>query len=200
MGKEYQFNYRKLLEPVNMINLYSQGAFPMADEKGEINWYQPEIRTVIKLDNYNIPRSLKKFMAKTDFEYRYDFNIISVIENCADRNPTWISKELIKAYKRLIELGYIHSVEVYEKNKLVGGLYGIVLGGAFFGESMFSKVSQASKSALATLLNHLNEKEFVLLDVQFQTSHLKMFGSEEIDFDEYKFLLELAYSKKINFL
>ena len=183
-----------------MINLYSQGAFPMADEKGEISWYQPKERCVILMENFNIPKSLKKFMSSADFEYRVDEKTIEVIRNCADRDTTWISEELIMAYKDLAKLGYLHSVEVYKDNLLVGGLYGIAIGGVFFGESMFSKVSQASKSALAKLLVHLHNKEFIFLDVQFPTPHLKMFGTTEIDFDEYNDLLEIAYQKDINFL
>jgi leucyl/phenylalanyl-tRNA---protein transferase len=199
MNNEEKLNSKELLEPKNMINLYAQGAFPMADENGEINWYQPKDRTIITLDNYNIPRSLKKFLETSDFEYRYDENILEIIKNCADRETTWITEELISAYMNLEKLGFLHSVEVYQKNNLVGGLYGISIGGAFFGESMFSKVSQASKSALATLLKHLAKKEFVLLDVQFQTPHLKMFGTKEIDFEEYNSLLDIAYSRNVSF-
>lgn len=200
MVRNYQKDYKELLKPVNMLNLYAQGAFPMADEGGVINWYMPEVRTVIKLDDYNIPRSLRKFMEHSDFEYRFDENILSVIENCANRNPTWISQELIKAYQRLIKLEYLHSVEVFQNNLLVGGLYGISIGGVFFGESMFSKLSQASKSALAILIKHLNAKGFVFIDVQFQTPHLKMFGTKEIDRSEYNNLLDKAYKKNVSFL
>ncbi len=171
----------------------------MADETGRINWYLPEIRTIIPLHNYNVPRSLKKFMETADFKYEFDKNIIGVIKECANRETTWISDELIEAYKGLIKLNHIHSVEVYRKNKLVGGLYGVTYKGAFFGESMFSKVSQASKSALVKLLEHLNKKGFVLLDVQFQTEHLKMFGAIEIPFQEYEELLSKAYRVDVSF-
>lgn len=190
---------KDLLKPENMIQLYAQGAFPMADDEGNIEWYLPEIRTIIPLDDYNIPRSLRKFMEKSTFEYKIDFKILDVIINCSKRPKTWISEELIEAYKGLIKLGYLHSVEVYQNNELVGGLYGVTYRGAFFGESMFSKVSQASKCALVKLIEHLNKKEFVLLDVQFQTEHLKMFGAVEISFEEYTDLLLKAYEKKISF-
>ncbi len=189
----------KMLEPQNMLKLYSIGAFPMADEDGYINWYLPRVRTIIPLDDYNVPRSLRKFMEKSDFRYEYDKNILTVIKECANRNPTWISGELIEAYKGLIKINHIHSVEVYQGNKLVGGLYGVTYRGAFFGESMFSKVSQASKSALVKLLERLNEKGFVLLDVQFQTGHLKMFGAKEIRFKEYEDLLAKAYKRVVEF-
>ncbi len=171
----------------------------MADENGQINWYLPEIRTIIPLDNYNVPRSLRKFMEKADFKYEFDKNILGVIRVCASREHTWISEELIEAYKGLIDTGNIHSVEVYQKNKLVGGLYGVTYKGAFFGESMFSKVSQASKSALVILIKHLKKQGFVLLDVQFQTEHLKMFGATEISFKEFENLLEKAYERDVMF-
>lgn len=194
------FDKKQLLKPINMLNMYAQGAFPMADENNEIDWYQPKTRSIIPLDNYNIPRSLKKFMSNSNYEFRYDENTIEVIKNCADRKETWISEELIKAYERIHEIGFIHSVEVYSKNELVGGLYGVAIGGAFFGESMFSKKSQASKSALVQLLKRLEEKEFALLDIQFMTPHLEMFGAIEIDFEEYNDLLEIAYTNDVSFL
>ncbi|MCB0749491.1 MAG: leucyl/phenylalanyl-tRNA--protein transferase [Ignavibacteriae bacterium] len=191
---------KEWLKPVNMLNLYAQGAFPMADETGEVDWYQPKTRTIIPLDNYNVPRSLKKFMETSDYEYRFDENTIEVIRNCADREVTWISDELIVAYMNLKKLGYLHSVEVMQNNKLVGGLYGVAIGGAFFGESMFSKKSQSSKSALVKLIERLNEKQFVLLDIQFLTPHLKMFGAKEIDFEEYNNLLDEAYERHVSFI
>ena len=192
-------NPERLLEPQNMIKLYSIGAFPMADDTGTINWYMPQIRTIIPLDNYNVPRSLRKFMEKSDFRYEFDKNILKVIKECANREQTWISGKLINAYKGLIKINHVHSVEVYQGNKLVGGLYGVTYKGAFFGESMFSKVSQASKSALVILIKHLKKQGFVLLDVQFQTEHLKMFGAKEIRFKEFEDLLAKAYEKEIEF-
>jgi leucyl/phenylalanyl-tRNA--protein transferase len=200
MESNNNFNPKDLLRPINMLNLYAQGAFPMADENGVIDWYQPKTRTIIPLQNYNIPRSLKKFMHQCDFEYDYDERITEVIKNCANRTETWISDELIKAYKGLEEIGFLHSVEVLQNDKLVGGLYGVAIGGAFFGESMFSNVSQASKAALAKLLSRLHKIGFVLLDVQFTTPHLEMFGSIEIDFEEYNNMLEVAYDKDVRFV
>lgn len=195
-----KFDKKQLLKPINMLNMYAQGAFPMADETGEIDWYQPKTRTIIPLDNYNIPRTLRKFMESSDFEYRYDENTMDVVRKCADRKETWITDELIKAYKGIEEIGYLHSVEVYKNNKLVGGLYGVTIGGAFFGESMFTKNTQSSKAALVKLVERLNEKGFVILDVQFTTPHLEMFGSIEINFEEYNNLLSIAYEKEVSFL
>ncbi|MFZ0454823.1 MAG: leucyl/phenylalanyl-tRNA--protein transferase [Ignavibacteriaceae bacterium] len=200
MNKNQKFNQELFLEPGNMLRLYARGAFPMADEKtGEISWYLPEIRTIIPLDNYNFPHSLRKSMDKTGYEVRYDFDFLSVVKACADRENTWISEELIKAYLRLYSLRHVHTVEIYQQNKLIGGLYGITFKGAFFGESMFSKISQASKIALIKLIEHLNKKNFTLLDVQYLTPHLKMFGASEISFEEYNRLLLLAYQNEADF-
>jgi len=194
------FDPKDLLNSDNMIRLYASGAFPMADEKtGIINWYMPDIRTIIPLDNFNIPRSTKKAIEEGNFEIKFDIDFERVVEGCADRESTWISDELIDGYRKLRKRGFIHTVETWKGGKLVGGLYGVTFRGAFFGESMFSKVSQASKAALVALLKHLNEKGFVLLDVQFMTEHLKMFGAIEISFDEYTKLLHKAYAKMCEF-
>jgi len=191
---------KDLLKPDNMIRLYASGAFPMADEKtGNINWYLPDIRTIIPLDNFNIPRSTKKSIEEKNFEIKFDTNFEEVLEGCSDRESTWISEDLKSAYRRLKKRGHIHTVETWKEGKLVGGLYGVTFRGAFFGESMFSKVSQASKAALVALLKHLKEKDFVLLDVQYMTEHLKMFGAVEISFEEYTKLLHKAYAKASEF-
>ena len=200
MEKKQEYNQELFLEPGNMLRLYARGAFPMADERtGEINWYLPEIRTIIPLNNYNFPRSLKKVMDKIDCEVRYDFDFLSVVRECANREKTWISEKLIKAYLKLYSLGHLHTVEIYQKNKLIGGLYGVTFKGAFFGESMFSRISQASKIALIKLIEHLNKKNFTLLDVQYMTQHLKMFGAVEISFEEYNRLLLIAYQNNVEF-
>lgn len=200
MSEEKLYNQDELLRPANMIRLYASGAFPMADENTDkINWYMPEVRTIIPIDNFNYPRSLRKFLESSNFETRYDTDFISVVKGCADRESTWISEKLINAYLRLHKRGYIHTVETWEKGKLMGGLYGVTFRGAFFGESMFSKKPQASKSALINLLHHLREKDFALLDVQFMTPHLKMFGAVEIDMDQFNELLHSAYLRGCEF-
>ena len=194
MVKKHDFNPDDLLKPGNMLRLYAGGAFPMADEEtGEINWFMPEIRTIIPLDNYNLPRSLRKFITESGFEVKYDTDFMSVVEGCASRDKTWISEKLINAYLELLRLGHVHTVETWKDGKLVGGLYGITFRGAFFGESMFSYKEQASKFALTKLIEHLNEKNFALLDVQYMTEHLKMFGATEISFEDYNELLIKAY-------
>ncbi|HSP88483.1 MAG TPA: leucyl/phenylalanyl-tRNA--protein transferase [Ignavibacteriaceae bacterium] len=190
---------KELLKPGNMIRLYATGAFPMADDDGKISWFMPEIRTIIPLNNYNIPRSLNTFLKKSNFEIKYDTDFLSVIRGCAERDKTWISEELIEAYQRLQKKGHIHTIETWQNGKLVGGLYGVTFRGAFFGESMFSRVPQASKAALLKLIEYLNLKDFILLDVQYMTPHLKMFGAIEIDFEEYNKLLYSAYTRACEF-
>jgi leucyl/phenylalanyl-tRNA--protein transferase len=200
MDRKENFNPKDLLKPDNMLRLYASGAFPMADAKtGSINWYLPEIRTIIPLNDYNIPRSAKKVIEEKNFEIKFDTDFEGVVAGCADRESTWISVELISAYKRLKKRGHIHTVETWKDGKLVGGLYGVTFRGAFFGESMFSKVSQASKAALVALLQHLKQKGFILLDVQYMTEHLKMFGAVEISFEEYTKLLHKAYVRACEF-
>ncbi len=172
------------------------GAFPMAEESGEINWYYPQVRAIIPLDKYRIPRSLRQVIKKNIFDIKFNASTLEVIRECAKRDKTWINQKLIEAYERIYKLGFVNSVETYIDKKLVGGLYGIAIRGAFFGESMFSKKANASKTALYFLIQHLIESNFKLLDVQFITSHLKMFGAVEISLDEYNKLLEEAYSVK----
>ena len=138
-------------------------------------------------------------MQTSNFVYKYDKETLTVVKNCASRKETWISNELIEGYEKLENNGFLHSVSVYQNNKLVGGLYGVTYSGAFFGESMFSNVSQASKCALIKLLERLNEKGFVLLDVQYQTDHLQMFGTVEISLENYEELLLNTYSKNVYF-
>ncbi|MDR3668547.1 MAG: leucyl/phenylalanyl-tRNA--protein transferase [Ignavibacteriaceae bacterium] len=197
---EKSINNKELLLPDNMLRMYAAGAFPMAEDRnGQVSWYLPDVRTIIPLDGYNIPRSLKKFLESSDFEYKTDTDFLSVVNNCADREATWISEELIEAYLRLYKRKHIHTVEVWQKGKFVGGLYGVSFRGAFFGESMFSKIPQASKAALAYLLQHLTDKDFVILDVQYMTPHLKMFGAIEIPFNKYQDLLNAAYLRNCEF-
>jgi leucyl/phenylalanyl-tRNA--protein transferase len=200
VNSKENFDPKELLQPENLIRLYASGAFPMADEKtGSINWYLPEIRTIIPLDNYNIPRSTRKAIEEENFDIKFDTDFEGVLKGCSDRESTWISEELKSAYRRLKRRRHIHTVETWKDGELVGGLYGVTFRGAFFGESMFSKVSQASKAALVALLKHLKEKDFILLDVQYLTEHLKMFGAVEISFEEYTKLLHKSYVKEFEF-
>jgi leucyl/phenylalanyl-tRNA--protein transferase len=181
----------KILQPYNMLALYSKGAFPMGNDEGDIDWYMPNIRCIIPLNDYNIPRSLKKFMQTCGFSYDYDKRQLEVIEYCSRREKTWINDKLKNAYKGLYGIGCLRSVETYDQNgELIGGLYGISYKGCFFGESMFSLKPQASKCALVKLIERLIERNYVLLDVQFWTPHLAMFGARVISFDKYFELLQ----------
>jgi len=183
-----------LISPNILLGAYSIGYFPMADEAGSIAWYSPDPRAIIPLDNYNIPRSTQQLIRKRLFSIETDRAFESTMRGCASRDETWISEEIIESYTELHRLGYAHSVESYDADGLAGGLYGVALGSAFFGESMFSRKEGASKVALAFLMNHLKERGFTLLDTQYITEHLKMFGTIEIARDEY--LLRLREAMK----
>src|SRR5690606_4481071 len=189
-----------LLKPENMLRLYASGSFPMADsETGQINWFMPETRCIIPFNHFKVPRSAAKAFQKLKFDIRFDENYLEVINHCVDREETWISEKLIDGYRRLFRRGHIHSAETYLNDELVGGLYGVTFRGAFFGESMFSKVSEASKFALTKLIERLSAKGFLLLDVQYMTEHLKMFGAIEISWDQYQELLREAYLRNCEF-
>lgn len=158
----------------------------MADSRdGEIHWYSPDPRAIIPLDTFKISRSLKQTIKKNIFEMRINNSFEDVIRSCAKRDETWISEEIVRSYIELYRLGYAHSIESWYNKKLVGGLYGVVLGSAFFGESMFSLMKDASKVALVALVETLKERGFKLLDTQYTTPHLKNFGVVEISRDEY---------------
>ncbi|MBE2279002.1 MAG: leucyl/phenylalanyl-tRNA--protein transferase [Ignavibacteriaceae bacterium] len=184
-----------------MVELYSQGFFPMADSKADpsFGWYYPKERAIINLDNFNIPRSLKQFINNTNFTVKLNHDFESVIKGCASRPETWISETLIRIYRVLFHEEYLKTLEIYYDGKLAGGLYGIQIGGSFIGESMFTILPQGSKIALVMLHQILVENGFILLDVQMMTPHLKMFGAEIIDDNLYKPLLSEAIKLKRDF-
>lgn len=172
----------------------------MADPKtGEIGWYSPDPRTIFPLEDFKIPRSLTLTIKKGIFEIRIDTRFEEVMRGCAHRDETWISEEIIRSYVRLHELGYGHSVEAFKDGRLAGGLYGVAVGGAFFGESMFSAERDASKVALAFLVGRLKERGFRLLDTQYSTPHLARFGAKEIAKGEYLKQLEQAITVECRF-
>lgn len=169
------------LAPEQLLAGYAAGIFPMADDSGELHWLAPDPRAVIELDAFKVPRSLRSKLRQGLFELTVNRSFADVIATCADRaEGTWISAEIVEAYTRLHELGFAHSVEAWQGKKLAGGLYGVAIGAAFFGESMFHRVTDASKAALATLVERLRDREYLLLDVQFMTEHLRRFGAVEI--------------------
>src|SRR5207237_5225690 len=173
-----------------LLQGYRLGIFPMAMEEDSIAWFSPDPRAIIPLENFHVPHALRRVARKNIFEIKIDNRFGDVIRACAKRKDTWINREIIESYERLHEMGHAHSVEAWNKNKLAGGLYGVAIGGAFFGESMFHRVTDASKVALVALVERLREKKFILLDTQWLTPHLAQFGVSEIARNHYLRLLE----------
>jgi leucyl/phenylalanyl-tRNA--protein transferase len=172
---------------------YASGIFPMARADGAIEWWRPDPRGIIPLDEFHVPSSLARVVRSGRFALATDVAFEEVMRACADRPETWISEDIIRCYTELHRMGVAHSVECRGADgTLVGGLYGVALGGAFFGESMFSRAANASKVALVHLVDRMRRGNFVLLDVQFQTDHLERFGAVEIRHDEYMKRLEVA--------
>ena len=171
---------------------YRQGIFPMADRRGRVRWYSPDPRTIIELDRFHRPRRLARTIRQKKFEIAVNRDFEGVVRGCANRRETWISEGIVNAYTALHNLGKAHSVEAYHDGKLAGGIYGVSLGGAFMGESMFTIVRDASKACLAFLIERLKERGYTLFDVQFTTPHLKRFGAVEIPRPEYLRRLEKA--------
>lgn len=170
------------LTPEMLLAAYANGYFPMAMEKGdpELYWFSPEERGVLPLDTFNVPRGLRRVMKDHPFTLKVDTAFEAVIRACGTltqgRHETWINEEIVALYTGLHRLGHAHSVESWLDGELVGGLYGVSLGGAFFGESMFSRKPEASKVALVTLVEMLREAGYALLDTQYVNDHLKQFG------------------------
>ena len=177
------------------------GLFPMADEDGEIGWYSPDPRCVFEFDRFHIPHGLKPVLRRGVFEVRVDTAFEDVIQACADRDEgTWISPEIMRVYTELHHLGFAHSVETWRDGRLAGGLYGVAIGGAFFGESMFHRVTDASKVALVALMRRLEQRGFTLVDTQWATPHLQRFGAVEIPRDEYLRRLDRAIGLACSFV
>ncbi len=165
----------------------------MADSKeGALRWYSPDPRAIIPLDEFHVSRSLRRLVGQNPFAVRMNTAFAEVIRGCAERDETWISDDIIEAYTQLHKAGDAHSVECWSGASLAGGLYGVAIGGAFFGESMFSREPNASKVALVHLVNHLRSRGFLLLDSQFINEHIAQFGAVEIRKAEYLRLLEQA--------
>jgi leucyl/phenylalanyl-tRNA---protein transferase len=181
-----------VIDPELLLQGYRLGVFPMAMEDDSIAWFSPDPRAIIPLENFHVPHGLRRLVRKSAFEIKIDNSFAEVIRGCAKRKDTWINREIIESYERLRELGQAHSVEAWSKNKLAGGLYGVAVGGAFFGESMFHRVRDASKIALVGLVEHLRAKKFTLLDTQWLTPHLEQFGAVEISRAQYLKLLQHA--------
>ncbi|HYY26800.1 MAG TPA: leucyl/phenylalanyl-tRNA--protein transferase [Chthoniobacterales bacterium] len=190
----------KIISPSLLLEAYCRGVFPMAMENGEIGWFSPDPRGIIPLDAFHVPHGLKRVLKKGIFQIKLDTSFEAVVRACADRPETWISDRIIESYANLHRLGFAHSVEAWLEDKLAGGLYGVSVQGAFFGESMFHRVPDASKVALVELVNRLNNRAFRLLDTQFVNIHLKQFGAIEIPRQKYMHLLKQALAVDTKFL
>ena len=190
--------YYPAITPEILLRAYSIGLFPMAEaaDDPEIFWVDPEMRGILPLDAFHVSKSLQKTVRKKPFDIRFDTHFEGVIALCAqpadDRPSTWINETIRKLYRELHHMGHAHSVEAYDGDELVGGLYGVSLGAAFFGESMFSRRTDASKICLVHLVERMKSKGFVLLDTQFTTEHLKTFGAIDVPKDDYLKLLHAA--------
>jgi leucyl/phenylalanyl-tRNA--protein transferase len=186
------------LTPELLLNAYAVGIFPMAEsrEQRELYWIDPDRRGVLPLEFFHLPKRLRRTLKAAPFQIRIDAAFAEVVDGCAEPGPgrpdTWINGEIQTLYQALFARGHAHSVESWRGGELVGGLYGVALGGAFFGESMFSRETDASKVALAYLIAGLQEGGFALLDTQFVTAHLKRFGAREIARADYRRQLEAA--------
>ncbi|MFS8112801.1 leucyl/phenylalanyl-tRNA--protein transferase [Rhizobium jaguaris] len=186
------------ITPEILLRAYSIGLFPMAEsaDDPEIFWVEPELRGVLPLDTFHVSKSLAKTIRQKPFDIRFNTDFDAVIAACAEqtngRPSTWINKTIRSLYSTLHHIGHAHSVEAWEDGKLVGGLYGVSLGSAFFGESMFSRRTDASKICLVYLVERLKKRGFTLLDTQFTTEHLRTFGAIDVPKDQYAKMLEKA--------
>lgn len=193
-------NNEPSLDPEFLMVAYCNGYFPMAASRnGPIEWFSPDPRTIIPLHEFKVSRSLKQDIRRKEFEIRIDTAFEEVMRCCSDRKDTWISEEIIAAYTKLHGAGFAHSVETWFRGSLVGGLYGVAIRGAFFGESMFSLVKNASKVALFHLVERLKSRNFVLLDTQYMTEHLRSLGAIEIPRSTYLNLLSEALAVEAKF-
>ncbi len=184
------------LDPILVINAYAQGIFPMADHSGRIRWYAPDPRAILEHENLHVSRSLRATIRRGIYEVHMDTSFEKVMRYCAEREETWINEAFITTYTQLHYAGLAHSVEAWKDGVLAGGLYGVSLGGAFMGESMFSHATDASKVCLVALVEHLKARGYVLHDVQFWTPHLATLGVTEISRRVYERRLREALRLK----
>jgi leucyl/phenylalanyl-tRNA--protein transferase len=191
---------RSMIDPEVLLQGYRLGVFPMAMADGAIEWFSPDPRAILPLREFHVPHTVERAFKKGAFQIRLNVSFVEVMRACAGRPETWINDEIIASYSRLHELGYAHSLEAWKDGALAGGLYGVAIGGAFFGESMFHRVRDASKVALLGLVQHLRSRKFVLLDTQWVTPHLEQFGAIEIPRADYLHLLTTAVNLPRTFL
>lgn len=194
------------LTPEILLSAYQQGIFPMGDQDNNISWYAPDPRCIIELESFHATKRLLRLYRQNKFELCINKSFSKVMEFCSKRGKdfpsedTWISPAIIEVYTQLHNLGFAHSVEAYYDKELVGGLYGVSLGGAFMGESMFHTMTNASKISLVFLIEHLKSRNFKLLDCQYMTSHLASFGATYISRQSYLSRLEKALAVPARFI
>jgi len=168
-----------------LLRAYCQGIFPMGSDDGVIRWYSPDPRCIFDLDNFHIPARMARTYRKNLYEMRVDTCFRDVMIACSDRQETWITEPILEVYCQLHQYGFAHSVESFYDGELVGGLYGVTVGGAFMGESMFTRRTDASKYALIYLVERLRQRGYILLDTQYNNNHLATFNAVEIPRIEY---------------
>ena len=191
-----------MIEPHLLLQAYASGWFPMAvdDPAGEgIEWFSPDPRGILPLERFHVSKRLERVIRQGKFDVAIDRAFADVMQACAGRDETWINQEILDSYRELHRLGFAHSVECWLDGELVGGLYGVSLRGAFFGESMFHRVTDASKVALHALVSRLKERRYALLDVQWVTPHLVQFGAVEVSRRRYLQMLRYAMTLERRF-
>ena len=184
-----------------LLEAYRSGVFPMAEDRNssKLFWVNPQERGVVPLNRFHISRSLTRQLRKEQHQIKINHDFDAVIAGCARRDDTWINRDIQRAYRRLFDIGHVHTTEVYDGSRLVGGVYGVSIGAAYFGESMFSHTTNASKIALAYLVDRLRLAGFQLFDTQFITPHLASLGAIEISRDTYLAALSVAVNQPADF-
>lgn len=189
-----------MIPPELLLEAYARGIFPMGMPDGTIGWFSPDPRGLIPIDDrFHVPRGLRRELKKGRFEIRVDTAFREVMEACAERKETWINREILASYEALHRIGAAHSLEAWSGGRLAGGLYGVALRGAFFGESMFHRETGASGAALVALVERLRARRFLLLDTQWITPHLQRFGAYEVPRPVYESLLGEALRRRVAF-
>ena len=196
----YAFSTNSNVSPEMLVRAYRNGFFPMGDpESGDLLWFNPSPRSLIEFGDFHVPKRFARFLRNTHFRVTINSSFDQVIARCARREQTWINETIIRLYRDLHSTGVSHSVEVRDGDELVGGLYGVAVGGAFFGESMFSDRPHASKIALVWLVDQLVKTGFKFLETQYMTDHLASFGAKELPRRAYERMLEAALSSDADF-
>ena len=185
--------------PDDVLHLYRNGYFLMADDAGKVGVYTANPRAILPLESFHVPRRMVRELRSRKFEMSINRDCEGVIRGCAQRETTWISEEIIQVYLELHRRGFVHSVEAWQDGRLAGGLYGVAMGSAFCGESMFHRVSSASKACFVSLVERLRTRGYTLLDCQAATTHTQRFGVELISEEKYRHLLEEAIGRECSF-